>query len=229
MNQNMNQVQQSNQVSQEELAKTQVLNLTDVQEIAKFERKTSKRPAVLFAIAGVLSLMLGLSYSNIMALVDSIPTSTKNFDAKAVEREPVLNKVQENMTSCKYTSPENADGTIGKVTYNLIFNEIDQLQSYTMILEMDPISGNANGLVSVQNIYNSYRALDVITLTGYTSETIYTDTGMKTTITVDLTTFDPTTLTATHNANYFAKVPYTLGTSKEVITQQLTAGNYICQ
>ena len=229
MEQNINQVQQSSQVSQEELAKTQVLNLTDVQEIAKFERKTSKRPALLFAIAGVLSLALGFSYSNIMALVDSMPAYTKKFDAVPVVMEPVSHDIVLNRASCKYTSPENPDGTIGKVTYDLVFNETEQLQSYTMTLEMDPIQGNANGLVSVQTIYNTYRALDVIPLEGYKSTTIYTDTGMKSSINVDLTKFNPATLTDAHNANYFAKVPYTLGTTKEVITQQLTAGNYICK
>ena len=228
MEQNINQVQQSSQVSQEELAKTQVLNLTDVEELAKYERTTSKRPALLFAIAGVLSLVLGFSYSNIMALVDSMPTYTKNFDAVPVFREPVSHNVILNKTSCKYTSPENPDGTIGKVTYNLVFNDLDELQKYTMTLEMDPIQGNPNGLLSVQTIYNAYRALDIIPLEGYKSTTIYTDTGMKTIIEVDLTKFNPTTLTDAHNANYFAKVPYTLGTAKELIIQQLTTSNYTC-
>ena len=59
------QTQQSVQVSQEELAKTQVLNLTDVQEIANFEKKTSKRPAVLFAIAGILAITLAISCTSV--------------------------------------------------------------------------------------------------------------------------------------------------------------------
>ena len=230
MNQNNNQVQQGSQVSQEELAKTQVLNLTDVQEIAKYERKTSKRPAVLFAIAGILSLTLGFSYSNIMAMVDALPAKSNNTNKHDIlSQETILNKVEENVTTCKFTSGENADGTIGKVTYNLEFNDEDLLEGYTMILEIDPISGNANGMVSVQNTYNAYKALDVIPLEGYTAATIYTDTGMKSTITVDLNKFNPATLTATHNANFFARVPYTLGTTKDVVTQQLTAGNYVCE
>ena len=35
-------------------------------------------------------------------------------------------------------------------------------------------------------------------------------------------------LTEAHNNSYFGKVSYNLGDSKDIITQQLTAANYIC-
>ena len=226
MNQNNNQVQQSSQVSQEELAKTQVLNLTDVQEIAKFERKTSKRPAVLFAIAGILAIVLGISYSNIMAAIDEMPSAvTTNFKTEDVNKDDViLNKVQENMTSCVLTRPENPDGTSGSA-----FDDNDQLKSYTMIYALDPLPGNANGLVSVQNQYNSYKVLDAIPITGYKIATTYTETGMKSVATVDLTKLDKSTLTEGHTNNFFANVPYNLGDAKAVITQQLIASSYVCE
>ena len=50
----------------------------------------------------------------------------------------------------------------------------NQLQRYTMTLNIDALPGNANGLLTVQNCYNQYRALDVLTLNGYTSATTYT-------------------------------------------------------
>ena len=95
MNQNNKQIQQSgSQVSQEELAKTQVLNLNDVKALAKYEKKISKKPAILFAIAGLLSISLGFAYPNIMASLDKAPTKqeTKNEE----NDNPILNKVQEN-------------------------------------------------------------------------------------------------------------------------------------
>lgn len=229
MNQNNNQVQQSNQVSQEELAKTQVLNLTDVQEIAKFERKTSKRPAVLFAIAGVLAITLGFSYPNIMMAVDAMPSTVQTTYQEDDYEETILNKVQENTTSCVLTRPANADGTSGTATYNLVFNENDQLQSYTIIYTLDPLPGNANGLISVQNQYNSYKALDAIQIEGYTMTTTYTDTGLKAIGNVDLTKLNKAFLTEGHRNYCFANVPYNLGDTKEVITQQLIAGDYVCK
>ena len=48
MNQQQGQQQlQSQEMTREELTKTQVLNLQELERVAKFERKTSKRPAVL--------------------------------------------------------------------------------------------------------------------------------------------------------------------------------------
>lgn len=226
MNQNNNQVQQSSQVSQEELAKTQVLNLNDVKELAKFERRTSKKPAILLAIAGLLSISLGFSYPNIMTALDKASTTETKEEKK---QEEVLNKVQENIQECKYLSGANADGTSGTVTYSLLYNENDQLQSYTMVLTIDPQTGSANGLVATQNVYNSYKALDAIALTGYTMATSYTDTGMKAIANVDLAKFNKATLTAAHNSNYFAQVPFNYGDTKTTIEQNLTSGGYICK
>lgn len=237
MNQNNNQLQPSNLVSQEELAKTQVLNLSDVQEIAKFEKKTSKRPAVLFAIAGLLAITLGFSYPKIMMAVDSIGADDTNYRMEEPEEmevtpgkeETATPQVGQNITKCTFSNPQNTDGTAGVAIYDLVFNENNQLQSYTMTLTFDPIQGNSAGLTAVQGYYNSYKALDSIPLNGYKIETTYTDTGMKSVVTVDLTTFDKNTLTDGHRANYFANVPYNLNDAKDVITQQLTANAYICQ
>lgn len=237
MNQNNNQVQPSNLVSQEELAKTQVLNLSDVQEIAKFEKKTSKRPAALFAIAGLLAITLGFSYPKIMMAVDSIGADDTNYRVEESYEEEITPEteetptpqVQQNTTRCTFSNPQNPDGTAGTAIYDLVFNENNQLQSYAMTLTLDPIQGNTAGLTAVQGYYNSYKALDSIPLNGYKIETTYTDTGMKVVVTVDLTTFDKNTLTDGHKGNYFANVPYNLGDAKDVIKQQLTANSYVCQ
>ena len=39
-------------ISTEELAKTQVLNLDDVQKLAKYEKIISKKPALIVALVG---------------------------------------------------------------------------------------------------------------------------------------------------------------------------------
>jgi hypothetical protein len=69
--------QSSSEISREELTRTQVLNLQELERIAKFERQTSKRPAVLFAIAGILAITMGVFYPNIMMAVDSIGSTPK--------------------------------------------------------------------------------------------------------------------------------------------------------
>lgn len=230
MNQNNNQIQQNNQVSQEELAKTQVLNLTDVQEIAKFERKTSKRPALLFAIAGVLAITLGLSYPHIMTSLDAMPSNIKTeIKPLITDTDIVKNKVQENKTSCVFTSPRNDDGTSGMATYNLSFDEEDKLQGYTMTLELDALPNDNNGILSVQKYYNLFKSLNEIPLNGYKSTTTTTATGMKSVVVVDLSKLNKSTLTSTHLSNPFSNVPYNFGDTKEAITGQLIASGYVCE
>lgn len=224
-----NQTQQSAQVSQEELAKTQVLNLTDVQEIANFEKKTSKRPAALFAFAGILAITLGFSYPNIMTAIDAIPSKSTVEPVEVIYADNVLNNVQTNATTCTFTSPYNANGTSGVASYKFIFNEVDELQRYTMTLTFDPQVGNSDGLVAVQNYYNHYRTLDILPLDGYTTATTYTDTGMQTIISVDLTKLDKTQLTATHNSTQFSTVSDNLGDTKTAIIEKYTAKLYVCE
>ena len=43
-------------MTQEELQKTQVLNLKDVEEAARFERITSKKPAIIVATIGLVTV-----------------------------------------------------------------------------------------------------------------------------------------------------------------------------
>ncbi len=231
MNQNNNQVQQGSQVSQEDLAKTQVLNLNDVKELAKFERKTSKRPAILFIIAGVLSITLGFSYSNIMMTLDKLPVAQSSTD----KTQPIeivdggfLSKIK-NEQVCKVISNQNADGTKGTATYTLEYNENNQLQNFTMVLTIDPLTGNSQGVTATQGLYNAYKALDNIPLTGYKMTTTLTGTSMKAIATVDLTKLDKTTLTSAHTSNFFAQVPFNLGDSKEAVTQILTSRGVTCE
>ena len=229
MNQNNNQLQQSRQVSQEELAKTQVLNLNDVKELAKFERKTSKKPAVLFAIAGILSITLGLTYPNIMSALDGISTKENKTEEKEKDEEDkeILAKVEENKVTCTFVAPSNPDGTKGTATYELFYNEEDMLESYTMTLTIDPLEGNAMGLTSTQAVYNAYKAVDAAQIVGYKMTTSYTDTGMKAISIVDLTKLDKSTFPTGYTG--YAAVPFNLNDLKTANVQYLTSTNYICQ
>ena len=65
MNQNMqnNQNQMAKQqMTQEELQRTQVLNLQEVEKVAKFEKRTSKKPALFVAFLGILSITFGTTF-----------------------------------------------------------------------------------------------------------------------------------------------------------------------
>ena len=66
--QNQNQMQQNQQVqtqqmTEEELQRTQVLNFDDFKQVARYEKISSKKPAIIVALIGVLALIFGGSYS----------------------------------------------------------------------------------------------------------------------------------------------------------------------
>ena len=115
--------QSSTEISREELTRTQVLHLQELERVANYERKTSKRPAALFAFAGFLAITMGLLYPNIMMAVDSIGavdnTSYRvNIEDKYhLETTPV---VTSKMT-CNLTQPGLADGTDRIYTIELFF------------------------------------------------------------------------------------------------------------
>ena len=60
-------IQQVNHISPEELQETQVLNLRDVQEAMKFEKRTSKKPAIILGI--VYSKLSGIFISKFRGLL----------------------------------------------------------------------------------------------------------------------------------------------------------------
>lgn len=225
---NQQQMQQCRMVSQEELAKTQVLNLTDVQEIAKYERKVSKRPAFLFAFAGVLAISLGFAYPNIMTAIDSMPSTVSSSFVDNIE-DPVLNNevvnANPNVGSCVYTSSLNADGTQGTTTYNFNFQD-GLLQSYTKVLLLNQIQ--EAGLVSINNIYNTYKPLDTLQINGYQVSTTYTQTGVSVTTTIDLTQLDKTLLPV-ETGQVYSSVEYNLGDAKDVIYANLSQNGYVCE
>ena len=220
---NQQQMQQCRMVSQEELAKTQVLNLTDVQEIAKFERKVSKRPALLFAFAGILAISLGFAYPNIMTAIDSMPSTVSSSLVDNIEDSSL--KVNPNLGSCLYTSSLSEDGTQGNTTYNLRFQD-GLLQSYTKVLLLNQIQ--EAGLITINNIYNTYKPLDTLQINGYQVSTTYTDTGISVVTTIDLTQLDKTLLPI-ETQQVYSNAEFNLGDTKDVIFANLTQNGYICE
>lgn len=219
-------------MSQEELLKTQVLNLNDLEKVAKFEKKTSKKPALVLAIIGVFSIMAGLSYPYITTALRGEKIESNNSETIVDDNDNINNiasKVQEETLNCTYTQTGNQDGTDTAIALNFIFSE-HKLQSYTKIMNITPTLGSTIGPVTVQNLLPAYQALELTPLTGYTITTIQTETGgMQSTINIDLATLDKTTLTPAHIGNSFTNVEYELNTEKTAINTNLTSAGYICQ
>ena len=74
--QNNNQVNQ--QLTKEELTKTQVLNLTTLENVAKYEKKVSKKPALILAVIGMLCIFSGFTYMGIENAMNKSPETGKS-------------------------------------------------------------------------------------------------------------------------------------------------------
>ena len=221
---------QSQQMTREELTKTQVLNLQELERVAKFERKTSKRPAVLFAIAGFLSLILGLSYNNIMMAVDSIDftnpaenTYRIDLDSQYDSATPVPTK----KVTCTLLQPTQVDGTDKSTTYELFFSE-QKLQTYVKTLTVAPTIGTPNGALAVQNILTTYQQLATTEITGYDLKPESMNQSATVSITIDLQKLDRGQLTYSHAANQFTNVEYNLDTDENTVKTSLQSSGYIC-
>ena len=75
--------QKVHQITPEELQKTLVLNLADFEETARYEKMTSKKPALIFALLGIFSIALGFSFP----IVESFTAQSKKDDTIVENRE----------------------------------------------------------------------------------------------------------------------------------------------
>lgn len=236
---------QSPTLSPEELAKTQVLNLSDVEKVANYEKKTSKKPAIVLAIMGVLSISLGLAYPSIQTLMAKEPIKEVKEEKITKEENDLVNvptdetstnsaRVEEQATvtnlACTVTSPGNPDGTDTALTYNFTFSNA-QLKSFTKQFSANVTLGNPTGQTTIQNLLSGYKYFETVDIEGYQIVTTpnATSTGFVVNVNVDLTKFDKTTFPTTHVYNHVSNVNYDLNADQTAIYNDLVANGFICQ
>ena len=81
-------IERVNHITTEELQKTQVINLKDLEEVARIEKRTSKKPAILLAILGLTFLLLGSGVQIAFSLRD------KKEEEKIIEQRKEENSVK---------------------------------------------------------------------------------------------------------------------------------------
>ena len=229
---------QSPTLTPEELAKTQVLNLSDVERVANYEKKTSKKPAIVLAIMGIMSISLGLMYPSVQTMMSKDTTSTKveervNDDSYMNSETTTQARVEEVQTTnvtCKINSPSNPDGTDTYLETVFTF-ENALLKSFAKNYTAVATVGHPTGATTIQNLMNGYKYFDTVDIEGYKTLTTpnQTGNGFLVNINVDLTKFNPQTLPATHKYNSLTNVTYVLDTNQATLVAQLTSQGYVCQ
>lgn len=229
MNQNMqnsqNQVNKQ-QMTQEELQKTQVLNLQEVERVAKFEKRTSKKPALFFALLGILSITFGTTFG-ITEMLSANKTLNKMTQNRKTEEKKTDKKVTNKDLVCTLTSINNPDGTdtVYKIDYKF---ESEKLVGYTKTFTISPTPGNPQGPTGVQNYVTGYQPF-MNQVPGYTITVTPSGTNLIVEVIVDYKVLDVTTLPPQQQNHFTTALDYQLNAEKETIQQEKESQGYTCE
>lgn len=217
----MEEQKKAEQMTQEELQKTQVLNLKDVEEVARIEKRTSKKPAIIVAVIGIFSIFLGTAIPFTQSL------SAKNVsETRKVERKKTI--TNESYLNCTITSLNNTDGTDTILNTNLTFS-YNKLTKISKIFSINPTIGNPIGPQGVKNYINAYQPFLNPKTTGYEINLNQVDNGIVVTTNIDLLTFDLASLPEINKSHFSTNVNYQVNTEKEVIYKDLVSKGYTCE
>ena len=213
--------QRNAQVSDEELQRTQVLNLIDFKETARIERITSKKPAAILAILGVCLIALGLFFPAMQSL------STRHEVQKRVEpvEEEDVKVVEETMI-CHWEKLNNPNGTDENIDVTFNFRD-DKLTSSKKDYKLTKSTTATTEPTELQSYLTALQSF-LMQTSGYSVSVKTIDNGSITTTEVDYTLLDPTKIPAAHQSNYRFDVKNKKDDSKDTVKKSMTALQYKC-
>lgn len=216
------------QMTPEELQRTQVLNFQDVEDLANFEKRTSKKPAIIIAILGIISILCGGG----LTAYQSLEAKTLAEEEKKVEKREIQNKVEEKPAvtnvNCTYLAQNNADGTDTLLTVN--YNFVDgELSGFTKQFDITATPGNPNGKNGVLGYVSGYKPF-TIAIDGYSVVVTYDNDSKLTAITtVDFDKLDMTKYPQFQQNHFSTSIDYTMGTTQDKVQADLIAKGFQCK
>ena len=225
----------------EELTRTQVLNLQELERAANYEKKTSKKPAIVLAILGVFSISLGISYPGITNMlssreVDDTPTVSESREEENTEATEDATTTNSLTLNCSISQPNVAESTVVNTSYSFQFLETGTLTNYVKTMDIAVSAPVAVTPASIVSLDTALANLKQTVIAGYTLETTPTASttpnvvdGYTAKLTVDFASFNSQTLTALHTSNVFANVEFSNQDTKDTITTRLTQQGFTCQ
>ncbi len=219
----------------EELTRTQVLNLQELERAANYEKKTSKKPAAIFAFLGIFSISLGLCYPSINNMLDR-----RDVDSKPVISEQRQEKVDtasnSSLLTCTLSQVNPADTTLVATTYNFKFLDTGTLSYYEKVMDISVSVPVTQTPASIVTLDTSLANLVQTPVGGYLLEKVPRASvtpnvvdGYTAKLAVDFTQFNPSTLTMLHTTNTFANVEFNSQDTKDTISARLVNGGYACK
>ena len=218
----------------EELTRTQVLNLQELEKAARYEKRTSKKPAAFLALIGVFSISLGLCYPSVNNMLNKRISEDKPVVSKQ-RQESVVN-VNPTALSCTLSQTNPVDATLVTTTYNFQFLETGTLKYYEKVMDIsvsNPVTQTPSSIVvldtSLANLVQNLVVGYLLEKTPRASTLPNVVDGYTAKLAVDFTQFNPTTLTTLHTTNTFANVEFSVQDTKDTISTRLISGGYTCE
>ena len=213
---------QKQQMSEEELQRTQVLNFDTFKQVARYEKISSKKPAIIVALLGVLAIVIGGAYPIVQSqMAKSNEKNKSTVQARKREVKPVASEL-----TCTQTTPSVGNGLDQTITikYNFIDNK---LTSFTKELNLGLTAGTTTGQVALQDFINALQPF-LVQKDGYSVTAKKIDNGVVTTTNVDYKTVDINSLPEINQKNGYFNVVYLADTNMEAIKEDMTTQKYTC-
>lgn len=198
-------------LTQEELQKTQVLNLKDVEEVARIEKISSKKPSIIVAVIGILLLLVGTGVQ--------IVSSMKPEEKKVEKRNTTPPQVERETLNCVKTTLNNPDGTdtVYTITYSF---ENKKLVGYTKSYNVIPTVGNNQGPTTIEEYKKNYPTSSDV-LEGYQTILSSNNNGVTITTIVDFKKLDLTKVKDNDKARAYTKVEYSKNTDYQTVQKDM--------
>ena len=218
------QQQQQQQMTQQELQRTQVLNIDELEKTVRFEKISSKKPAIIVAAIGILFLTFGTTFQVASNLKGSSKVEKRDIAEEVVEKNDV--KPATTNLNCNIAATNQADGT--DTVYSILYTfEDNKLVGFKKVYTITPTPGNPLGAATVQNYIIGYQPF-LNPIDGYQISVIPTGEGLVVTVEVDYTKLDLTLLNPTQQNHFTTKLDYPLDHPKDTIYTEMIGAGFTC-
>lgn len=207
-----------------ELTKTLVLNFNEVEKVAKYEKKTSKKPAIIIAFIGIFAILSGIVYSNTYSL------NKKDSNTSKYRKTTKVNKKIDKLICTKNSNEENNKITVNEtVTLNFKKNKLYNYQNVIVSTVVDSKLDKTPKFIT--DLDNKVKEIKKESISGYT---ITSNNGSKKNVIskytlkliIDLEKYDDSKIK--DKSNKYLNITYKYKDNALKVREDLIKSGYTC-
>ena len=221
-NEQKNQNVQKQKMTEEELQRTQVLNFDTFKQVARYEKLSSKKPAMIFALLGVLAILIGGGYP----IVQSQMQKKSENNSQSTVQARKTNKAVHSKLTCVKNNLGGGNGLDEVLTIQYFFED-DKLTSLTKELKHTIIPGSPIGQTSLQNYLTALEPY-LIQQDGYKISVKQIENGVITTTDADYKKLDVGKVPELNQTNNYFNIIYIAGTKSSAISEDMASQQFTC-